>query len=161
MEKGKDQPSASSFPEKRQPEGVGNRKLSIVLVEDNPTDVFLVEQALANHKIDATLLCHRDGEAMLRYINDIDRRAVPCPDLILLDLNLPRHGGKAILARIRNSALCGDVPVVIVTSSKAAEDEADAARLGATRYFYKSIDYDEAMALGAVVREVTRLNDEV
>ena len=127
-----------------------------MLVEDNPTDVFLVEEALAEHSVDAALVCHRDGEAMLRYIDDIDAGTAPCPDVILLDLNLPRHSGKAVLARTRQSPVCGDVPVVVVTSSRALEDQAEAARLGATRYFHKSIDYDEAMSLGAVVLDVTR-----
>jgi len=127
-----------------------------VLVEDNATDVFLVREALDYHKVDAKLTCHRDGEEMLRYIEQIDAAAVPCPDVILLDLNLPRHNGKAILARMRKSPVCGDVPIVIVTSSQAEEDRADTARLGATRYFHKSIDYDEAMSLGAVILDVVR-----
>jgi CheY-like chemotaxis protein len=133
--------------------------LNIVLVEDNPTDVFLVEEALAFHKIDAALTCLRDGEEMLRYVAQIDSGMVPRPDVVLLDLNLPRHSGKAVLARMRSSLQCGEIPVVVVTSSNASEDQADAARLGATRYFHKSMDYDEAMSLGAVILEVTRPGD--
>jgi CheY-like chemotaxis protein len=135
------------------------RALDIVVVEDNTMDIFLVQEALDYHNIQANLTCHRDGEEMLRYIDKIDDGTAPCPDLVLLDLNLPRHNGKAVLARLRKSPVCADVPVVVVTSSKAPEDQADAARLGATRYFCKSIDYDEAMSLGAVVLEVMRLKD--
>ena len=127
-----------------------------MIVEDNPTDVFLVQEALHHHKIAADLICHRDGEEMLRYIEGIDAGDIPCPDVVLLDLNLPRHSGKAILARMRKSPACGDVPVVIVSSSKADRDQADTKRLGANRYFHKSIDYDEAMELGAVILEVVR-----
>jgi two-component system response regulator len=118
--------------------------------------VFLVEEALTFHKIDATLTCYRDGQEMVRYLDKIDAGILPCPDVILLDLNLPKQDGKTVLAHIRKSPACGHVPVVVVSSSKAAEDQADAARLGATKYFYKSIDYDETMNLGAVVLEVTR-----
>ena len=97
---------------------------------------------------------------MLRYMALIDNHSVPCPDVILLDLNLPRHDGKAVLARIRNSPVCGHVPVVVVTSSNAPEDQADAARLGASKYFHKSIDYDETMRLGALILEVTQATDK-
>ena len=158
-EKDEGQPSASHFQEKSSNTEWSSRKLSIVLVEDNQTDVFLVKEALEHHGVNAVLTCHRDGEEMLRYIDDIDAGASPCPDVILLDLNLPRHNGKVVLERMRQSRVCGDVPVIVVTSSRALEDQADVARLGATRYFYKSIDYDEAMTLGAVVLEVTRWKD--
>ena len=130
-----------------------------MLVEDSATDVFLVQEALDYHKIDAALTCHKDGEEMLRYIDRIEAGDVPCPDVVLLDLNLPRHNGKAVLARMRRSSVCADVPIIVVTSSKALEDQADAARLGATRYFYKSIDFDESMSLGSVVLEVARAKD--
>jgi chemotaxis family two-component system response regulator Rcp1 len=153
-EKGKAPPSASPSPQENSTPKIPVRKLNIIIVEDNASDVFLAEEALAYHNIDATLTCHRDGEEMLRYIDNIDAGMVPCPDVVLLDLNLPRHNGKAVLVRMRKSLVCGHVPVVVVTSSKAVEDQADAARLGATRYFFKSMDYDEAMSLGSVVLEV-------
>jgi len=158
-EKGKDPNSASQFPEEKSTPRASSRALNIVLAEDNTTDAFLVQEALDYHGIQAIITCHEDGEEMLRYIEKIDAGTVPCPDVVLLDLNLPRHDGKAVLARIRKSPVCGHVPVVVVTSSQAPEDQADAKRLGATRYFYKSIDYDEAMSLGAVVLEVTRRKD--
>lgn len=116
----------------------------------------MVREALAMHKIDADLTCHRDGEEMLKYVERVDAGELPCPDLVLLDLNLPRHSGQAVLARIRKSSLCADVPVVIVTSSTAAQDRETALRLGATQYFQKPIHYDEFMRLGSVVLEVTR-----
>jgi DNA-binding response OmpR family regulator len=114
----------------------------------------MVREALAHHRIDADLICHKDGEQMLRYIAEIDAGRAPCPDVILLDLNLPRHNGETLLARMRESPLCSEVPVVIVTSSTAAKDRDTVLRLGATRYFHKPSDYDEFMRLGAVVLEV-------
>lgn len=153
------QPSALPSPEKDSTPNELNRKLRIVIVEDNPEDIFLVEQALEYHKVKADVVCHHDGEEMLRYVEQIDSRAVPCPDVVLLDLNLPRHSGKAILARMRKSPLCGEVPVVVVSSSRDLRDQADVARLGATKYFHKSIDFDESMSLGAVILEVTRRRD--
>ena len=125
-----------------------------MLAEDNPSDVLIVREALAYHNVDATLTCHRDGEVMIRYIDRMDQGEVPCPDVILLDLNLPRHDGQAVLARIRRSPVCGQVPVIIVTSSKASADYNEILRLGATSYFHKSIDYDESMRLGALVLDI-------
>lgn len=130
-----------------------------MLVEDSQTDAFLVQEALDFHKINADVICHRDGEGMLAYIDQIDAGEIPCPDVVLLDLNLPRHSGKAVLTRMRTSTVCRHVPVVVVSSSKEVSDQAETKRLGATRYFHKSIDYDEAMRLGAIVLEVTGLND--
>jgi DNA-binding response OmpR family regulator len=127
----------------------------VVLAEDNPGDVFIISQALAHHSIDAELIRHKDGEEMLRYIRDLDAGEVPCPDVILLDLNLPRYNGEAILHRLRGSRFCSEVPVVIVTSSNADDDRTKVFRLGATRYFTKPIDLDDFLELGAVVLEVT------
>jgi CheY-like chemotaxis protein len=114
----------------------------------------MVREALAHHGIDSELSCHKDGEQMLRYIDQIDAGELPCPDVILLDLNLPRHDGVALLTRLRRSPVCADVPVVVVTSSRADTDRDKAFQLGATKYFEKPIDYDDFLRLGAVVREV-------
>lgn len=135
------------------------RKLRIVLAEDNPGDVFMVREALAHHRIDAELIRQSDGEEMLRYIDALDAGEVPCPDVVLLDLNLPRYSGAAILARMRESKLCGRVPVVIVTSSAAADDRELTSRLGASSYFTKPVDYDAFMELGKLVLDVTRSRD--
>lgn len=124
------------------------------MAEDSVPDIRLIEEALAHHAIDAEMQVHRDGEAMIQWIARMDEREVPCPDIVLLDLNLPRHDGIAILERIRQSPVCANVPVVIVTSSNAARDRANAARLGVTQYFRKPIDYDEFLHLGAIVRQV-------
>jgi two-component system response regulator len=158
-EKDKAQPSASPSPQESSTLDERSRKLSIVLVEDNSSDIFLVQEALDHHKINADLICHNDGEQMLSYIDNIEAGSVPCPDIVLLDLNLPRYNGKAILGRMRKSVICSDVPVVVVSSSKDRKDIADAKRLGATKYFYKSIDFDEAMSLGTVILELTRRID--
>ena len=125
------------------------------MVEDSATDIFLVEEALAHHRIDARLTCHRDGEGMLRHIESVDRGELPCPDIVLLDLNLPRHNGKSLLARLRQSSVCGHVPVVIVTSSRAEEDREAIRLLGASAYFHKSMDLEETMKLGEIVLQLT------
>ena len=91
---------------------------------------------------------------MIRYIDTVDAGEVPRPDIVLLDLNLPRVSGHVILGTLRRSPLCGTVPVVIVSSSDSPHDRKEASRLGATRYFCKPNDYDEFMKLATLVLEV-------
>lgn len=132
------------------------RKLRVVLAEDNVGDVVMVREALTHNSVDAEIVRYKDGEEMFQYIDDLDAGKIPCPDLVLLDLNLPRQSGHAILARLRKSKVCRHVPVIIVTSSKAESDREETSRLGASEYFVKPIDLDEFMKLGAIVVEVLR-----
>jgi CheY-like chemotaxis protein len=126
-----------------------------VLIEDNPADAFLVEEAIARYNAAANLVVIRDGEAAIRLIDraDIDESA-QCPSLFLLDLNLPTKTGEEVLAHIRASKNCAHAPVVIVTSSDSPQDRARAERLGANRYFRKPADYDDFMRLGEIVKEL-------
>jgi CheY-like chemotaxis protein len=130
------------------------RNLRVLVAEDNPADVRLIREALAHHGIAAEFLIHQDGEAMISYVDRIDAGEAPCPDLVLLDLNLPRQGGHIVLARLRQSASCAEVPVIVVTSSNAPRDRETAAKYGASGYFRKPIDYDEFLLLGSVVKQV-------
>lgn len=123
------------------------------MIEDNPADAFLVREAIERHNVGVELLGVRDGEAAIRFIEQADTGEMPCPALILLDLNLPTKTGGEVLARIRASKRCGKVPVVVVTSSDSLLDHACADALGADRYFHKPADYDEYMQLGAIVRK--------
>jgi DNA-binding response OmpR family regulator len=96
-----------------------------------------------------------DGEKAIRFIENAEKdESAPCPKLLLLDLNLPRKNGIEILERLRRSDKCGNIPVIVVTSSDSQQDRDDAARLGATRYFRKPHDFDEFVKLGEVVRQV-------
>ncbi|MBX5496513.1 MAG: response regulator [Bryobacteraceae bacterium] len=126
----------------------------ILLAEDNPADVIFVREALLEHGIPNKMTVVANGDDVLRFF---DRMGIQpnedCPELILLDLNLPRAGGWELLARLRAHPLCALLPVVIVTSSNAPEDRQMAASLGA-EYFRKPVDLDEFLKLGAVVKEV-------
>lgn len=77
----------------------------------------------------------------------------PCPDLIILDLNLPARNGQEILEHLRRIEKCKDIPVIIVTSSDSARDRRVTRALGATDYFCKSSDYDEFLKLGLLVKK--------
>ena len=122
------------------------------LAEDNPGDVFLVETALRLENLDAELVVAADGEQMLRLLENLDAGKTPCPDVVLLDLNLPRYSGADLLARLRESPHCGQTPVIVMTSSDAPSDHDIALRLRANGYFRKPSDYAEFMRLGALVR---------
>ncbi len=147
-------PSTSPSPAHNTSHDAAPRKLSILLAEDNRGDVLLVEEALAHHGLDFDLVVHRDGEAMMGAIERIDAGELPCPDVMLLDLNLPKRNGEQLLRRMRASPLCGTVPVIIVTSSDAPRDREATSRLGVSRYFRKPSNYDEFLRLGEVVRAV-------
>jgi two-component system, chemotaxis family, response regulator Rcp1 len=130
------------------------RQFEVVLTEDNQGDVFLVREALQLHGVRAHLTVHRDGEQMDQLINQIETGKAPCPDLFLLDLNLPKRNGEALLARMRQSPLCAHVPIIIVTSSDSPNDRETMARLGANGYFRKPSDFDEFMKLGGTVKNM-------
>jgi CheY-like chemotaxis protein len=124
-----------------------------LLAEDNPGDVFLIRRALEKHGLEAKLDVVEEGQAAIRYLDDVDADPnVPAPDVALLDLNLPRASGSRILARIRQSTRCNAIPTIIVTSSDSPLDRDSAARLGATAYFQKPGDLLGFMQLGLVVR---------
>jgi CheY-like chemotaxis protein len=137
---------ASSVPQVASPQ--------VVVVEDRLEDELLIREALAPRFPNAQITVLRDGEQMMRWIDMIESEYAPCPDVILLDLNLPRFRGEQVLERLRGTARCGPIPVVIVTSSDAPADRLVAARLEAARYFRKPQDYDAFMKLGDVVHDV-------
>src|SRR3569623_1373489 len=130
-------------------------KLKVLLAEDNRGDVLLVREALAEHNISAELFVMRDGGEALDYIAGIgEPNRPPCPDLVLLDLNLPKVDGLDILAEFRKHPQCTHTPVIVISSSDAPKARERAGALGVTRYFRKPSDLDEILKLGSVVREV-------
>jgi CheY-like chemotaxis protein len=134
-----------------------SKPLVIFLAEDNPADVGLVEEALREHKISYELRLAQDGMEAKHFIDRMGSAPdCPCPDLILLDLNLPKVGGFELLASLRVHPFCGQAPVIMVSSSNALKDRERAAALGATDFFRKPSDLYEFLQLGAVVRSVAQ-----
>jgi chemotaxis family two-component system response regulator Rcp1 len=127
----------------------------ILLAEDNPGDILLVRRALDKHHIRHELHVLQDGAQALDFLAHMGQPGeVACPDVMLLDLNLPKVDGFQILVELRNHPKCAHTPVIVVTSSDAPEDRARMAELGIAGFFAKPIDLDAFMQLGAVVREV-------
>jgi chemotaxis family two-component system response regulator Rcp1 len=129
--------------------------LRILLAEDNLGDVLLVQEALKSHKIPHELHVVRDGDEALAIIEHMgEPDGIPCPDLMLLDLNLPKVDGAEVLGRFRKHPQCAETPVIVITSSDAHRDRERMAQFGIARYFRKPSDLSAFLKLGAVVAEV-------
>jgi CheY-like chemotaxis protein len=128
--------------------------LQILLAEDNPGDVLLVAAALEEHHIEHELKVAHDGEEALAFFAHMgEPDSSPCPDLMLLDLNLPRLDGFEILTEFRKHPQCAHTPVIIVSSSNTPTERRRMAELGIVQYFQKPGDLDAYMELGAIVRK--------
>ena len=103
----------------------------IWIAEDNPADVYLIEEALRRHGCAYRLAVADNGEDMLKMIARSARTLDNCPDLFLIDLNLPRRPGDEILARIRQNSRCAHVPAIVITSSDSPQDRSRMRDLGA------------------------------
>ncbi len=95
-----------------------------------------------------------DGATAIRLIAELDAGTAPYPDLIILDLNLPKRSGREVLAHLRSSVRCRDIQAVILTSSEEPSDREACAKLGATRYMRKPFRLDDFMRLGGVFKEL-------
>jgi DNA-binding response OmpR family regulator len=126
----------------------------IILVEDNPADVTLLNEALASHEVRMPVFVAHDGDEGIRIIDAIDKSCIPCPDLIVLDLNLPRTSGFAVLERVRASRKCNRKPVVVFSSSDAEEDREEARRLGASFYIRKPSTLQDLMSIGGILKKI-------
>src|SRR5512144_2684261 len=114
-------------------------KAQVVLIEDNPADVFLVRLALKEAGVDCDLTTFENGRAATNVLCQEDGSPAdpPVPDVILLDLNTPGADGFDVLVRLRETARLANVKIAILTSSQAAADESRAHLLGATRFIQK------------------------
>lgn len=127
----------------------------ILLVEDNPADAFLTREALSQEKINnSSLTVIMDGQEALSFLRQEGKYAAARrPDLILLDLNLPKKDGRTVLLEIKNDPLLKHIPVVIFTSSAAPRDVLQAYTLYANCYVIKPLDLDNFFQ---VVQNVVR-----
>jgi two-component system, chemotaxis family, response regulator Rcp1 len=127
----------------------------ILLAEDNPADVYLVREALAEHKVKATVLAVSNGQEVLQILEKLGQTGEPRRlGLIILDLNLPRHDGLEILERLRKIEGLPQVPVVVLTSSDSPKDRLLATQMGASRFLRKPSGLDQFLSLGAVFKSL-------
>ena len=128
------------------------RPIEILMVEDNRGDVRLTQEALKEGKVRNNLHVARDGVEALSFLHKEGKHAqVPRPDLILLDLNLPKKDGRAVLEEIKEDSDLRRIPVVVLTISKAEEDILKSYNLHANCYVTKPVELEQFMT---VVRSV-------
>lgn len=125
---------------------LGRRLMEILLVEDNPGDVRLTKEALKGVAVPHRLHVARDGMEALAFLHhEGDHADAPTPDIILLDLNLPRLGGREVLGNIKGDPGLRHIPVVVVTTSEADHDVLHAYHAYANCYVSKPMDLDRFM----------------
>jgi two-component system, chemotaxis family, response regulator Rcp1 len=130
--------------------GLLGRPAELLLVEDNYGDVLLAREAFRSAKIRNNLTVAGDGEEALSVLRREGSHAdKPRPDLILLDLNLPRMGGREVLQAIKDDPGLQSIPVIIMTSSKAEADVLESYQLSANGYIVKPVDFERLQQIVA------------
>jgi CheY-like chemotaxis protein len=128
------------------------RPIEVLLVEDDQGDILLTKEAFDLNKVRNRLHVVNDGEQAMAFLRREGAFAtVPRPDLILLDLNLPRMSGMEVLAEVKDDAVLRTIPVVILTTSEAEEDILHSYRLHANAYVSKPVDFEQFIR---VVRQI-------
>jgi CheY-like chemotaxis protein len=126
--------------------------IDVLLVEDDPGDVLLIREAFADNKVRNRLHVVSDGVEAIDFLRRQGPHAdAPTPDLVLLDLNLPRKDGREVLAEIKTDDELQQIPVVVLTTSKAEEDVLRSYKLHANAYVTKPVDFDRFIE---VVRQI-------
>ena len=128
------------------------RQIEVLLVEDDPGDVLMTKEAFEDYKVSNHLHVVTDGtEAMDFLRRQGEHTAAPRPDLVLLDLNLPRMDGREVLQAIKSDPELASIPVVILTTSEAEEDVLRSYSLHANAYVTKPVDFERFIQ---VVRQI-------
>ena len=131
-----------------------DKPVEVLLAEDNPGDVMLTKKALKRGKLANNLHVVTDGVEALSFLRHQGEYAdAPRPDLVLLDLNMPRKDGQEVLEELKNDPELRRIPVVILTSSESEEDIVKSYELNANAYLTKPVDFD------GFVEIVDRLED--
>jgi two-component system, chemotaxis family, response regulator Rcp1 len=130
------------------------RSIEILLVEDNPGDVRLTEEALKEGKVSNRLNVVDDGAKAIEYLHQRGAYQHACrPDLVLLDFNLPKKDGREVLAEIKADPKLRQIPVVVMTTSRAEEDVLKAYDLHANCYVTKPIDLEQFLGVVKAIED--------
>ena len=131
--------------------GESQRLLKVFLAEDNQADIYLVEMALQSHGLQFKLTATLDGEEAIHRMEAFSEQE--CPDIALLDQNLPRVNGEQVLEVIRRHQHCKQIPIIVMSSSETRRNMEFLRKFGAT-FFKKAANLDDFLKLGAVVKEL-------
>lgn len=133
---------------------MNHRPIKILLVEDNPADAKLAAEALKDARVPNELTVVTDGVQAIDYLNKNGAYSeAPRPELILLDLNLPKKNGFDVLKVLKSNPALRSIPVVILTTSKAEEDIAKSYSLNANCFITKPIDLNEFLEVVKTIEE--------
>ena len=128
------------------------RQIEVLLVEDDPGDVLMTKEAFEHYKLSNTLHVVTDGVEAMDYLRrQGEHTDAPRPDLVLLDLNLPRMDGREVLQAIKSDPELASIPVVVLTTSEAEEDVLRSYSLHANAYVTKPVDFERFIQ---VVRQI-------
>jgi len=134
------------------PSAQSERQIEVLLVEDDPGDVLMTREAFADYKLRNQLHVVDDGVQALEFLRqEGDFADAPRPDIVLLDLNLPRMDGREVLAAIKSDPELASIPVVVLTTSEAEEDVVRSYSLHANAYVTKPVDFERFID---VVRQI-------
>ena len=131
-----------------------NRPAEVLLVEDNPGDIRLTREALKESNCRVNLNVAKDGIEALEFLHQTDQFAdAPKPDLILLDLNLPRKNGREVLSEVKADPDLRRIPVLVMTTSRDKQDVHGAYQLNANCYITKPVDFDAFLHIVRSIEE--------
>lgn len=131
------------------------RPCQILVVEDSKPDVYLIREAISSAGVRAELHIVHDGHTATEFIDAVDRDpGAASPNLVLLDLNLPKKNGDEVLKHLRQSPRCQNAQVLVVSSSDAPRDRGAVEMFSIAGYFRKPSEYDAFMKLGNLVKEL-------
>lgn len=128
--------------------------IQVLMAEDNPDDVELMREALVESKLDISVHAVHDGVEALAFLRrESPYDDAPQPDLLLLDLNMPRKDGREVLKEVREDESLRGLPIVVLTTSQAEEDIAEAYKLCVNCYVSKPVDFDQFMKVVSAIEE--------
>ena len=132
------------------------RSIRAVVIEDNAADVYLIREALKQEFAGVELEVFDNGEEASRLTDRLRNECSARPDIILLDMNLPRCDGKEVLQKLMQMPEMQRAPVIVITSSNSPNDRDDCLTLGAACYFRKPSELSEFMKIASVVKDLVK-----
>ncbi len=133
----------------------GERKVRILLIEDNPADVDLLRRAFRSAQLEYELTLLEDGAEALAFVRRLETGGgEPTPDLAVVDLNLPKNDGVEVLEAMRGTSAFADVPVAVLSSAASSRERARIEPYGIGRYITKPPDLDEFLRIGFILKEL-------